>query len=209
MCRAPEAAENGLRLDALGNLISITVLRALGRGGDTRTGGGGWPMARRTVLTSNFNRRAISFFGTPSTRCRWRTSTHWDILITSASSWLGRRDDRVSPPRLSPGERCFRVLRGSHFKWPRGPFPSCRYQDLPPPPALPTTQPLNCHGHVLAPLRRRGIGTSAAGAATVPASPNVENNSTHQLTTKMLRVYCSTKWLTAGHGYEIGHGPLG
>ena len=26
MCRAPEAAENGLRLDALGNLISITVL---------------------------------------------------------------------------------------------------------------------------------------------------------------------------------------
>ena len=58
-------------------------------------------MARRTVLTSNFNRRAISFFGTPSTRCRWRTSTHWDILITSASSWLGRRDDRVSPPRSS------------------------------------------------------------------------------------------------------------
>ena len=26
VCRAPEAAENGLRLDALGNLISITVL---------------------------------------------------------------------------------------------------------------------------------------------------------------------------------------
>ena len=26
MCRAPEAAENGLRLDALGNLISIAVL---------------------------------------------------------------------------------------------------------------------------------------------------------------------------------------
>ena len=29
VCRAPEAAENGLRLDALGNLISITVLRAV------------------------------------------------------------------------------------------------------------------------------------------------------------------------------------
>ena len=26
MCRAPEAAENGLRLDALSNLISITIL---------------------------------------------------------------------------------------------------------------------------------------------------------------------------------------
>ena len=30
VCRAPEAAENGLRLDALGNLISITVLRRKG-----------------------------------------------------------------------------------------------------------------------------------------------------------------------------------
>ena len=29
VCRAPEAAENGLRLDALGNLIAITVLRGL------------------------------------------------------------------------------------------------------------------------------------------------------------------------------------
>ena len=29
VCRAPEAAENGLRLDALGNLISITVLTSL------------------------------------------------------------------------------------------------------------------------------------------------------------------------------------
>ena len=75
----------------------------LGRGGDTRTGGVDRPMARRTVLTSSFNRRAISFFGTPSTRCRWRTSAHWVILITSASSWLGRRDDRVSPRRSSPG----------------------------------------------------------------------------------------------------------
>ena len=50
--------------------------RLLTRCGDTRTGGVGRPMARRTVLTSNFNRRAISFFGTPSTRCRWRTSAH-------------------------------------------------------------------------------------------------------------------------------------
>ena len=46
--------------------------RVPGRGGDTRTGGVDRPMARRTVLTSNFNRLAISFFGTPSTRCRWR-----------------------------------------------------------------------------------------------------------------------------------------
>ena len=50
--------------------------RLLTRGGDTRTGGVGRPTARRTVLTSNFNRRAISFFGTFSTRCRWRISAH-------------------------------------------------------------------------------------------------------------------------------------
>ena len=31
------------------------------------------------------------------------------------------------PHRSSPGNRCFRVLRGSLFKWPRGPFSSCRY----------------------------------------------------------------------------------
>ena len=31
VCRAPEAAENGLRLDALGNLISITVLSTLAK----------------------------------------------------------------------------------------------------------------------------------------------------------------------------------
>ena len=97
-------------------------------------------MARRTVLTSNFNRRAISFFGTPSTTCRWRTSAHWDILITSASSWFGRRDDRVSPRLSSPGNRCFRVLRGSFFKWPRGPFSCCRARATrrgPPPPGSP------------------------------------------------------------------------
>ena len=69
-------------------------------------------MARRTVFTSNFNRRAISFFGTLSTRCKCRISAHWDILITSASSWLGRRDDRVSPRRSSPGDRCFECSGG-------------------------------------------------------------------------------------------------
>ena len=47
----------------------------LGRSRDTLTGVVGRPMARRTVFTSSFNRRAISFFGTPSTRCRWRTGT--------------------------------------------------------------------------------------------------------------------------------------
>ena len=36
VCRAPEAAENGLRLDALGNLISITVLTATFREISTR-----------------------------------------------------------------------------------------------------------------------------------------------------------------------------
>ena len=77
-------------------------------------------------------------------RCRPPSSAHppphagdgprptWDILITSASSWLGRRDDRVSPRRSSPGNRCFRVLRGSFFKWPRGPFSCCRYHPRPP-----------------------------------------------------------------------------
>ena len=89
--------------------------RVPGRGGDTRTGGADRLMARRTVFTSNFNRRAISFFGTLSTRCKCRISAHWDILITSASSWLSRRDDRVSPRRSSPGDRCFRVLRGSLY----------------------------------------------------------------------------------------------
>ena len=72
-------------------------------------------MARRTVFTSTFNRRAISFFGTLSTRWKCRISAHWDILITSASSWLRRRDDRVSPRPSSPGNRCFRVLRGVPF----------------------------------------------------------------------------------------------
>ena len=76
---------------------------------------------------SNFKRRAISFFGTPSTRCKWRISAHCDILITSAASWLSRRDDRASPRRSSPGNRCFRVLRRSLFKWPQGPFLCCRY----------------------------------------------------------------------------------
>ena len=90
--------------------------RVPGRGGDIRTGGVDRLMARRTVFTSNFNRRAISFFGTLSTRCKCRISAHWDILITSASSWLGRRDDRVSPRRSSPGDRCFRVLRGVPFQ---------------------------------------------------------------------------------------------
>ena len=46
------------------------------RGDDTRTGAACRSTARRTVLTSNCNRRAISFFGTFSTRCRWRTSAH-------------------------------------------------------------------------------------------------------------------------------------
>ncbi len=80
--------------------------RVPGRVGDTRTGGVDRLMDRRTVFTSNFNRRAISFFGTLSTRCKCRISAHWDILITSASSWLGRRDDRVSPRRSSPGDHC-------------------------------------------------------------------------------------------------------
>ena len=71
--------------------------RVPGRGGDTRTGVVDRLMARRTVFTSNFNRRAISFFGTLSTRCKCRISAHWDILITSASSQLNRRDDLSRP----------------------------------------------------------------------------------------------------------------
>ena len=89
--------------------------RVPGRGGDTRTGGVDRLMARRTVFTSNFNRRAISFFGTLSTRCKCRISAHWDILITSASSWLGRRDDRVSPRTIIARGSLFRVLRGSLY----------------------------------------------------------------------------------------------
>ena len=51
MCRAPEAAENGLRLDALGNLISITVLSPAqrGRSAATRLDGG---EHTRTLLAS-------------------------------------------------------------------------------------------------------------------------------------------------------------
>ena len=99
--------------------------RVPGRVGDTRTGGVDRLMDRRTVFTSNFNRRAISFFGTLSTRCKCRISAHWDILITSASSWLGRRDDRVSPRRSSPGDHCSECSGG--------PFSCCRYHpgDLP------------------------------------------------------------------------------
>ena len=55
MCRAPEAAENGLRPDALGNLISITVLSA-GSHGRTRRppprptlGRFGWPTATAKI----------------------------------------------------------------------------------------------------------------------------------------------------------------
>ena len=90
--------------------------RLLGRGGDLRTGGVGRPMARRTVLTSSFNRRATSFFGTPSTRCMWRIWAHWNILITSASSWLGRRDDLSRPVHHRQGIAVFRVLRGVPFQ---------------------------------------------------------------------------------------------
>ena len=96
--------------------------RVPGRGGDTRTGGVDRLMARRTVFTSNFNRRAISFFGTLSTRCKCRISAHWDILITSASSWLGRRDDRVSPRRSSPGDRCSECSGGPFLSGHGVPF---------------------------------------------------------------------------------------
>ena len=101
--------------------------RLLGRGGDTRAGGVGWLMARRTVLTSSFNRRAISLFGTSSTRCRWRTSAHCVILITSTSSWLSRRDDLSRRVDHRQGIADSWVLRWSLFTWPRGPFSCCRY----------------------------------------------------------------------------------
>ena len=72
------------------------------------------------------------------------TSAHWDILITSASSWFGRRDDRVSPRRSSPGNRCFRVLRGSFFRLP---FPA-----VPPPLDLfPWSPPIEPGAHRPAP----------------------------------------------------------
>ena len=82
-------------------------------------------MARRTVFTSNFNRRAISFFGTLSTRCKCRTSAHWVILITSASSQLNRRDDLSRPVdhrqgTLFPSAQGvpFQVATGSLFMLP-------------------------------------------------------------------------------------------
>ena len=56
-------------------------------------------------------------------RLSTQISAHWDILITSASSWLSRRDDRVSPRRSSPGNRCFRVLRGVLFMLPLPSYP--------------------------------------------------------------------------------------
>ena len=82
-------------------------------------------MARRTVFTSNFNRRAISFFGTLSTRCKCRISAHWVILITSASSQLNRRDDLSRPVdhrqgTLFPSAQGvpFQVATGSLFMLP-------------------------------------------------------------------------------------------
>ena len=81
------------------------------------------PSARRRALSAC---RTRSRRRGPPRSAGATISAHWDILITSASSWFGRRDDRVSPRRSSPGNRCFRVLRGSFFKWPRGPFSCCR-----------------------------------------------------------------------------------
>ena len=67
--------------------------RLLGRGGDIRTGGVGRPMARRTALTSSFNRRAISFFGTPSTRCvDWGSQKHQACVLDAAGKLLGERE---------------------------------------------------------------------------------------------------------------------
>ena len=40
----------------------------------------------------------------------------WPDLITSASSWLCRRDDRVSSPGSSPGNRSLRVAQGVPFQ---------------------------------------------------------------------------------------------
>ena len=57
-------------------ICSLHRSRLVTRGADTRTGGVGRPMASRTVLTFNFNRLAISFFGTFSTRCSCRISAH-------------------------------------------------------------------------------------------------------------------------------------
>ena len=50
----------------------------------------------------------------------WRISAHWDILITSASSRLRRRDDRVSPLRSSPGDRCLPTAQGVPFHMATG-----------------------------------------------------------------------------------------
>jgi hypothetical protein len=58
---------------------------------------------RGTVLMSKPSRRAISFFGTSSTRCIWRISAHCDTLFTSWPSASGTRNERhirsATPPR--------------------------------------------------------------------------------------------------------------
>ena len=77
-------------------------------------------MARRTVLTSNFNHRAISFFGTSSTTCRWRTSAHWDILTTSASSFGSVDETTVSRPVGRGGAQLFGLALQVAHRRPAG-----------------------------------------------------------------------------------------
>ena len=82
-----------------------------------------------------------------STRCKCRISAHWDILITSASSWLSRRDDLSRPVDHRQGIAVSECSGGSLFKWPRGPFSCCRYQPSRAPPCRPSRPRAPCTRH--------------------------------------------------------------
>ena len=131
----------------------------LGRGGDTRAGGVGRPMARRTVLTSSFNRRAISLFGTSSTRCTWRISAHCDILITSASSWIRRRDDLSRRIDHRHGIADSSMLRVVPFRVATRSVLSCRYH-LSRSPRPPGSPPSRRPPSAQSPRRPRNRGPS-------------------------------------------------
>ena len=77
VCRAPEAAENGLRLDALGNLISITVLRATPR----ELGGVDLDLAVEDPVHSSLDHLALSLKSRPDPGQDVRV----DALITRTS----------------------------------------------------------------------------------------------------------------------------
>ena len=73
--------------------------RLLTRGGDTRTGGVGRPTARRTVLTSNFNRRAKLVF--PATSNEYKQARA-EVESCPQAADEARTGDRGGDERVTP-----------------------------------------------------------------------------------------------------------